>query len=339
MQCVSCEIEFTPELLKGQEVITIRKEPITVVVEYYKCPKCGERFLVPSRDSDPFKMAYDKYRDKHKMLKPEQIRSWRRKYRLSQGQLAKVLGIGVATLSRYEGGKLQDESHDTMLRLAMEPTNLHRLVADSVDVFSYDDKKRLLEHIREDSAEECSLENWISINFSNYDPDEYSGFKKFNWDRFCGAVLYFCTGGVLKTKLNKLLFYADFKHFNEYAISITGVRYARIPFGPAPDNYDLYFSALVRKGAIAIEEKDCGSGYVGENMIALWESNLNIFSESELRILSTIKEYFSDYNATKISAFSHKEKGYQDTPQGKPISYKYASKLRLGGQLKKKESG
>ena len=59
------------------------------------------------------------------------------------------------------------------------------------------------------------------------------------------AILFFCKGRVLKTKLNKLLFYADFKHFKEYAVSITGARYARIPFGPAPDKYAFYFATLL----------------------------------------------------------------------------------------------
>lgn len=334
MQCARCEKEIAPELLKGQEVIVVRKEPITVDVEYYKCSECGEEYYVPSPEKDPFEMAYERYRDKHKMLQPAQIKSWREKHHLTQYQLAKLLGLGGATVSRYESGKLQDESHDTMLRLAMEPTNLRKLVAGSVDIFSEDKKKRLLEHIKKEATEELSLENWISVNSSDYDADEYSGFKKFNLDKFNNAVLYFCTGGVLKTKLNKLLFYADFKHFDEYTISITGARYARVPFGPAPDNYYLYFSALIQKGTIEVEEIEY-AGYSGEKMIAVMKPDLNIFNDSELRILSTVREHFKNYNATKISSFSHGEKGYQDTPQGELISFKYASQLKLGSQLYK----
>lgn len=328
MQCARCEKEIAPESLKGQEVIVIRKEPITIDVEYYKCPECGEEFLTPSSAKDPFRMAYETYRDKHKMLQPDQIKNWRRKYRLTQDQVAKLLGIGVATLSRYESGKLQDEAHDTMLRLAMEPTNLQRLVADSVGVFSEEQKKGMLESIKKEATEELSLEHWITINVSNYDSDEYSGFKKFDLNKFYNAVLYLCKGGVLKTKLNKLLFYTDFKHFKEYTVSITGARYAHIPFGPAPDNYDLYYPVLVRRGAIKLEEKDY-LGYTGENMITVQEPDLNLFSESELRILTTVKEHFKNNNATEVSSFSHGEKGYQDTPQGKIISYKYASQLKL----------
>ncbi len=328
MQCARCEKEIVHEPLKGQEVIVIRKEPITVDVEYYKCPECGEEFLVPGSAKDPFRMAYEKYRDDHKMLQPEQIKNWRRKYRLTQDQVAKLLGIGVATLSRYESGKLQDEAHDTMLRLAMEPTNLQRLVADSAGVFSEEQKKGMLEYIKREASEELSLEHWITVNVSNYDSDKYSGFKKFDLNKFYNAVLYLCKGGVLKTKLNKLLFYTDFKHFKEYTVSITGARYAHIPFGPAPDNYDLYYPVLVRRGAIKLEEKDY-PGYTGENMITVQEPDLNLFSESELRILSTVKEHFKNYNATEISSFSHGEKGYQDTPQGKIISYEYASQLKL----------
>jgi putative zinc finger/helix-turn-helix YgiT family protein len=328
MQCARCEKEIAPEPLKGQEIIVIRKEPITVDVEYYKCSECGEEFLILSSDKDPFKIAYEKYRAKHKMLQPAQIKNWRRKYGLTQDQVAKLLGIGVATLSRYESGKLQDEAHDTMLRLAMEPTNLQRLVADSADVFSEEQKKGMLESIKKEAAEELSLEHWITVNVSCYDPDEYSGFKKFDLDKFYNAVLYFCKDGALKTKLNKLLFYADFKHFKDYTVSITGARYARIPFGPAPDNYDLYYHVLVGREAIEVEEKEY-PGYTGENIVTVQEPDLNLFSESELRILATIKEHFKNYNSTEISSFSHGEKGYKGTLQGKIISYRYASQLKL----------
>jgi len=329
MRCAICDGEFAPDTVRAQEEIIVRNEPIIIEAEYYVCSKCGERYIMPNLGRDPLKAAYEKYREKHEMLRPDQIKTWRKKYHFTQEQISKLFGIASATLSRYENGKLQDEAHEKMLRLAMDPACLQRLVTDSIGVFDDKQKKRVLEAIKTEAKEEFSLERWITVNLSSYDVDEYSGFVKWNKEKITNAVTYFCKHGVFKTKLNKLLFYADFKHFKEYTISITGLRYAHVPFGPAPDNFDLLYPMLVRQGDIRIEEIIYLSGSSGDNMVSEREPNLNVFNDSEIRILSTVQEYFNQYNATEISTFSHEEKGYQETLQGKLISYKYASQLKI----------
>lgn len=328
LSCPICNSDKL-ELVKRKQQLSVRNEPIIVDMEYYKCLECGEEFLVPDLENDPLEMAYSLYRTKHGMLQPEEIRDFRHKYRLTQSELANLLGLGGATISRYETGRLQDETHDTLLCLVMDPAKLKQLVANSVGVFSEEKKNKVLSAIAESAESKVSsLERFITLNFHGYDPDEYSGFKKFDIDRFLNAMLYFCKGGVVKTKLNKLLFYADFKHFKEYTVSITGARYAHIPFGPAPEDYDLYYPILVRQNALKIEEL-VFPDFTGENLVAIQEPNLNKFSESELRILASVKEYFATYNATDTSNYSHQEKGYQDTETGEPISYSYAQYLRL----------
>jgi uncharacterized phage-associated protein len=131
----------------------------------------------------------------------------------------------------------------------------------------------------------------------------------------------------LKTKLNKLLFYADFKHLKEYTLSITGAEYAHVPFGPAPDNYEIYYASLNSQKAIEFIEQPYPAGYVGEIIKAIKEADLSLFSPSELRIMASVMEDFTKYSAGEITEFSHKELGYQETNNGDLISYKYAVKL------------
>jgi hypothetical protein len=57
--------------------------------------------------------------------------------------------------------------------------------------------------------------------------------------------------------------------------------------------------------------------------------DLNIFSETELIILASVKKYFEGWTAKRISDFSHNEKGYRETPNGRPISYSYAEELQM----------
>jgi putative zinc finger/helix-turn-helix YgiT family protein len=337
LSCPVCDGTDKLKKIKGIQKIPVRGDIISVEAEYYKCAGCGEKFLVPALQNDPFEKAYRLYRQKNRMLQPEEIRDFRRRYNITQGELANLLGLGGATISRYETGKIQDESHDTLLRLALDPENLYKLVSGSSGIFTDEKKRKILAAIRE-SAEQGNnmLEQFVIMNFQDYAADEYSGFKKFDRDKFRNAFLYFCAGaGEFKTKLNKLLFYSDFQHFKEYTNSITGAQYAHIPFGPAPNNFDLYYSVLIHRGVIGVEEveyrnsKSAKYGFTGERYMAKERPDLNVFSASELRVLALIKENFKDFSASEISDLSHKERAYLDTIDGKVISYTYARYLKL----------
>jgi len=330
--CSNCENETTLELKTKDEVIPVRNEPVKVEVQYFRCVQCGDEVFDPNLNVDPFDLAYREYRKKHGLLQPEEIRDWRKANKLTQSESAKLLGLGMATISRYENGALQDASHERLLRLAMNPSNLLRLIEKSEGVFAEAKKKRLMEALQEVDAEAHSIDSSIVVSFGNYGPDEYSGYRRLDLVKLYNAVLFFCKDGVLKTKLNKLLFYADFKHFKEYAVAITGARYAHVPFGPGPDNYEIYYGALFSQKAIEfIEEvyppKYGGEPVVGEIVKATKDPDLSLFSTSELRILASVREDFKDPNASEITEFSHKEAGYQETQNGDIISYNYAKQL------------
>jgi len=327
--CPNCEKETELELLQSVQEIKVRGEPIEVEVKYYKCKSCGEGFDDPHSDEDPLDKAYREYRRRHQMAQPEQIREFRKKFGLTQYEMNRLLGWGGATLSRYENGALQDGTHEKALRLAIEPRNLLKLIQEAPDVLPQEKKDRLVTQLRAAEEETCSLERIFEERFARYDANELSGYREFDLGKFFNAILFFCKGGTLKTKLNKLLFYADFRHFKEYAVSITGARYAHIPFGPAPDKYALYLAMLVENRLLEVEEVPYSENAVGEEFRSAKEPDLSLFSDSELKILATVKEYFKEFNAKRITDFSHDEKGYKETPQGQIISYEYADELEL----------
>jgi putative zinc finger/helix-turn-helix YgiT family protein len=330
--CSNCEKETRFKLVTKEEVIRVRNKPIRIEVQYLRCLECGDEVFDPGLNIDPFSLAYRKYRKEYGFLQPEDIREWRKANKLTQGELAKLLGVGGVTISRYENGALQDPSHEKLLRLAMNPSNLLQLIEGSEGVFTESKKRRLIEDLQQEEAGGNSIDSTIMVSFGNYEPNEYSGYKKLDLEKLYNAILFFCKEGVLKTKLNKLLFYADFKHYREYAISITGARYAHIPFGPAPDNYEIYYGALSSQKAIEFMEemypaKRGGEAVVGETIKAVKKPDLSLFAASELRVMASVQEDFERYNAREITDFSHKEVGYQETEDGGTISYDYAKKL------------
>lgn len=326
--CPNCEKETTLKFIKTKETINVRREPIEVDVEYYKCQTCKEEFEDPKSEHDSLDKAYREYRRRHSMLQPEEIRNLRKQYGLSQAEMSKLLGWGGATLSRYENGALQDETHEKALRLAMDPSNLRKLIEQCPDALSDEKRKKLLNKLKEMEKERYSFKHLYEERFGDYEADQLSGFKKLDLKKLFSAILFLCKGGALKTKLNKLLFYADFKHFQEYGVSITGARYARVPFGPAPDNYLYYFATLIEENSIEVKEIRYSDDAIGEEFITRKEPDLSLLSDSELKILASVKEHFRNYTAKRISDLSHEEKGWKETPNGQIISYEYANKLR-----------
>lgn len=325
--CPNCEKETELECVRAKEVVEVRGEPVEVEAEFFKCTECGAEFE-NTRGPDSLALAYREYRRRHDMLQPEQIRDWRKQYGLTQKELGQLLGWGGVTLSRYETGALQVEAHEKILRLAMEPHNLITLIEETPEALPDDKRERLLEELQLADGEACSFERLFEERFGRYAPDEFSGFRKLDIRRLFNVILFFCDGGQLKTKLNKLLFYADFKHFKKNTVSITGARYYHLQYGPVPDDYDYYFAELERARLLDMVEEAYGD-YTGFKCITRNQPDLGIFEQSELDSLVEVKEYFKDFGSARIMEFSHEEIGYVSTNEGEPISYRYAQNLRI----------
>ncbi len=325
--CPNCEKETTIDRIRTKEPIEVRGEPIEVETEFSKCVECGEEFE-NTRGHDALEIAYREYRARHGMLQPEQVRDWRKNIGLTQKELSALLGWGGATLSRYENGALQDEAHEKILRLAMDPRNLLTLLRETPTALSDEKRDRLMAELAAAQAESCSFERIFEERFGGYAPDEYSGYRKLDPNKLLNVILFLCRGGTLKTKLNKLLFYADFKHFKEYTVSLTGARYVHLQYGPVPSNYEFYFAELVNEGKLEIEEMQVAQ-YFGENCVTRREPDIGMFLDSELKILAEVKDYFKNFNSSQIKDFSHKERGYAETAGGQTISYRFAEHLQI----------
>ncbi len=326
--CLNCEKETNTELIKTKETFKIRGEEIEMEVEYFKCLECGKEFTLPGATVDPLDQAYREYRRRHGMLQPEDIRSYREKYGLTQQELSRLLGWGFATLSRYENGALQTEAHEKALRLSMEPHNLLKLLEETLNAVSSPDKRdRLMKEVKALDEESLNFEKIYLDRFGNYQPDEFSGFKKLDLEKLFNAIVFFCKDGIFKTRLNKFLFYADFKNYKDNSTSISGLRYVHLPLGPVPDNYEYYFASLVHERAIRIEEV-CFEDHCGEKLISERKPNM-VFSDSELTTLLFVKDHFQSMSSKAISEYSHKEKAYVETAIGDLISYRYADDLSI----------
>ena len=328
--CPHCEAMRDVETVEARETVEIRGERVEIPAKYYRCRVCGEDFDDPKAVSDPLEKAYAEYRARHGMVQPSELKAFRKRYGLTQNELGKLLGWGSVTLSRYENGALQDEAHDKEIRLAMEPRNLASLVEQTPDAIVGEKRLRLLGDLEMEEAEAFSFERIFEERFGRYRADELSGYRPLNVSKVFNAILFFCREGDFKTKVNKLLFYADFKHFKEFTTSITGAQYVHLPLGPVPNNYDHYFAELIANGSLTVEEEPCTPDFIMEKLVTVRTPDLLAwFSDSEIKTLVEIKEHFKNYTATAIKDFSHNEKAYKETSERQRISYEYADDLQI----------
>ncbi len=326
--CPFCEKTTSATVVDAAVAHSIRGVDVTVDAKLVRCDACGNQFNGPELDQDIAAMALDAYRQKAGLLKPDQIREFRSTFDLTQQELACLLGWGTATLSRYENGAIQDEAHDRALRMLMRPETLLAEVAERTDALSPARREQVLERLRGRPYRQSAYRSFIREYVGDYEPDVLSGYRTLDPARFKAMVLHFCkTSGVPRTKLNKLLWYADFLAFRQNTASISGARYAHLPHGPAPYQFDTLFAWLSGpEGALRLDEVSSGT-LDWEVLVANEAPDYGQFSNSELALLAQVAERFKDATAHTLSELSHQEPGYEQTRDGEIISYEFAERM------------
>lgn len=112
------------------------------------------------------------------------------------------------------------------------------------------------------------------------------------------------------TKLNKLLFFADFLAYLNLGKPITGQEYMRIDHGPVPRRMKPVCTQLLEQGHIAIREETLGE-FERKRTMALRQPNLKPFTGEEISIVETVLRKYEWMNATQISNESHAFHGWK----------------------------
>ena len=168
----------------------------------------------------------------------------------------------------------------------------------------------------------------LSVVAGGFPNDKFTGKREFDVWRACTLVSILARGGEFKTKLNKLLFYADFCAYRTLHVSISGFRYARISYGPVPKDYDALYASFAQMGVVSIEP--CvRHGLQGEVISSKAEPPPDMLSAEEVSIAEKVKDHFRGWTASETRTYSHKERAWKEVSTGSLIAYDYADKLNL----------
>jgi len=330
-KCPFCEQETQIEKITQTEEMEVRDLAIPVEREYYRCASCGEEFEVLEEDYDPYAAAYREYRRRKGWVQPEEIKEFRESLGLTQKQFSDLLGIGIATLNRYENGTLQSEANNQIISLCInDPWILMKFAKNKKVIFSEQDLKLLNENIEQYQNGIPQLVSDAIDRFGSYEASILSGGRVLDFHKFSEVAKILChETSQFTTKLQKLFFYVDFKHYKEFNSSITGMQYVHLPHGPVPDEYKTWLAALTDWMGILETEKIDFDLFLGEAFTSNSDPNLNLFSLDELNTIRYVKDFFKDFSSGEIEEFSHQEKGYLMTNKSQCISYKYAKDLKI----------
>lgn len=321
------------KLTKEQRSMIFRKETFDIVFHYYQCEDSGEQFTSAALDELNMNQVYNQYRDKFNIPFPDEINNIRGKYGLSASKMSEILGFGVNSYRQYEAGEIPSVANAKLIQMVDDPQNFMEMTA----LCGTLDEKARGKYIQKAIflAEE-KKRNIFNINFKeyllgNHLADIYSGYRNPNFEKITEMVVYFSDKlSPFKTKMNKLLFYADFLMFKQSCFSISGMRYKAIEMGPVPINFQSIFEYLANKDEIDIFTTEFPQGYIGEQFKAKngRPFRVELFSENELNVLEKVANVFKPTSTNQIIEISHLEEAWKKNEKNKSvISYEYAFDL------------
>lgn len=321
-------------LFKEIRSIEFRKTEFKVVFHFYKCEDTQEQFTTTELDELNINQVYNQYRDSYKIPFPDEIQKIREKYGLSAAKMSEILGFGINSYRQYEAGEMPSVSNARLIQMVNDPEKFIEMI-ELCDSIGEKEKSKYLKTAQ--SLVENHKHNIFNFNLKDYLlgnhlADIYSGYRNPNFEKFTEMVVFFSEQTEpFKTKMNKLLFYADFLMFKQSCFSISGVRYKAIDMGPIPNNFQSIFEYLANQDDIDIFNIEFSNGYFGEQFKAKTDRpfKADIFKKEELDVLQKVATTFKNTSTNDIIEFSHLEEAWKQNESGKRfISYQYAFDLK-----------
>ena len=331
IECPYCD--GMADLQKEIRELTYRKDQFKIIAHFYKCEKCGEEFTTTEADTISLVQAHNQYREKYNIPFPEEIAAIREKYELSAAKMSEVLGLGANGYSNYEKGEMPVPALAKLIATAAKPAVFKEFLVDARPHFS-DNAFQKAEEKVDFLIEQESHCNPLYPSLNIYkEPNSYTGYKKPSEEKITGLIAMYiqkCKPEFNdKLKLNKLLFYTDFRHYKNYGRSISGLSYRAIQYGPVPANYDNVYAYLENEQTIRSEWVRLSNGSAREVFKTDGDFETSLFSSEELETINTVIDRFQEMSTWDIVDLSHKEKAWKELESGKQlISYQdYAFEL------------
>lgn len=333
MECPLCdkihEIEKRTRIAKT----IIKGEEVNYEETYYFCKNSDEdenEFVTGKMENENLLNARNAYRKEHDLLTSDQIVAIRERYGLSQVDLAKLLGWGEATISRYESKAIQDQAYDNMLRIIKEnPKTMLELLQKNANKFSTskrtDIRKKITENLDFSGREFLSRQSLESEYVDYQEPCDANGNTLLNIDKLEAVISYYArrVENLFKVKLMKMLWYGDSEFYRKNNRTITGLVYCHDDMGALPVGH----YKIVGLENVCMKEEE-GFEMTRYHFFANEKIDENILSKEERQVLDLVISKFRVFKSQEIVEYMHDEIAYTKTKDKEVIPFSLAKMIR-----------
>ena len=143
-----------------------------------------------------------------------------------------------------------------------------------------------------------------------------------NYEKYKQMILAFLRVNekITKTKLAKLLYFADFSWFYYNLQSMSGMPYRKIQYGPVADSYFRIIDEMFDNGEITITQTKEGAMLVGETRSGA-KITLNQIDKKEGALIKDISKKWKEKKTSEIVDFTHKQLPYMFADTNDIVSY------------------
>lgn len=333
MDCPLCDKAHEVEERKRTTSITLKGEEVTYEERFYFCANSDEdenEFETGAMTNANLLNARNAYRIKMRLLTSDEIVAIRESYGLSQVDLAKLLGWGEATISRYESKAIQDGVYDMMLRLIKDnPLQALEFLKKNGNKFSQSKqleiKSKIIEKL-DSYGKEFLTRQTFEGEYANFgEPSDFNGYAILDIDKIEAMISYIAkrVTNLFKVKLMKMLWYSDVLAFIENGSAMTGMVYRHEPMGALPIGH----YSLMNLENLNVQEE---MSYNYDTMLHIYPTagmNYSVLSDGDKVILDKVIKKFKNYKAKDIVDYMHEEKAYTHTDSGEIIPFSLAKDI------------
>lgn len=330
MFCSICEENHDVSLIEEERETMVKGEKIKYKELYYKCDKYRDNNIFMSGELWNINLinSLDAYRIKKDLLTSKEIKDIRKKYDLTQSELAYLLNLGEVTITRYETKQIQDASVDNMLReLNDNPLLALKLLEKNKNKFKrYEEIENQIKEIIDKNVISFLNEQELIAKYTDFNEININnGNVLLNIEKLKNILGYITKemGQMKKVVLMKLLWYIDSISFKIRGYAITGLVYQHMPYGALPIGHREIIELSSIKSKLFINDREFEEYKIEFNN----EYKIKRIEKDEKEIIDKVINKFRNYRSSEISNYMHKEKAYKETKDNDIIPFSFANEL------------
>jgi len=161
------------------------------------------------------------------------------------------------------------------------------------------------------------LSSVLNVSFEEVESGESP-----NYEKYKQMILAFLrmSGKIPKTKLAKLLYFADFGWFYYHLQSMSGMQYRKIQYGPVAESYFGIVDEMFNNGEIDIEQTKDGAMLISQTRNGA-KIDISTINKEERKLIKDIEKKWKGKKTAVVVNFTHKQFPYLYAQDNEIVSY------------------